>query len=169
LAGGNVLDDFNWIEDYFSPFPAEKMRAAGHELEHLYPTPRIDFVGFGAGLEWQHYQQQRRACLPEIVEPLISVDCSSREESERYDALRAAWLKEMKPELQHRFLVAFFIAANFVASDSSLFEALKKLLADGTFRFANVWKIVDPMTIPGFAEDLIRRKNEEKLGAAKAS
>lgn len=157
---GNLRNDFSWIEDSFSPEPIGNMCVAGEDLKYLYPIPRIDFFGFGTGLEWKHYHMRRRTCLPEIVEPLASFGCHTREESEQYEAARAIFLKELRPELRHRFLVAFIVSSGNVSC--SFFETAQKFAANGEFRFANLWKIVDPMQIAGYAEHRIQQEKERQ-------
>lgn len=152
--------DFNWIEDNFSPWPIENMRVSGQDLRCLYPIPRVDFIGLATGMEWEHYRRQRRFSLPEIIVPLASLDCHTPEESEKYEAARNAWLKEIKPEIRHRFLVAFVFSSGHISC--SWFEQLQKLAMDGEFRFAKLWEIVDPMQLPGFAEELKRQRECEK-------
>jgi hypothetical protein len=153
-----VLDEFKWIEDYFSTVPVGQMRASGRDLQHLHPIPWIDYAGFATGVEWNDYEKLRRGRLPEIMEPLVSVDCDSREQSEKYEADRALVLQAMKPEIRHRFLVAFLMSSGLSPDSETLFEKLQKLAVDGDFRFANVWKLIDPMQIPGYADFLAQQK-----------
>jgi hypothetical protein len=138
--GANVRDDFGWIEDYFSPWPADDMRVEGTDLKFLYPLPTIDFFGFSTGMQWKFYELYRPDRSPEIELPFVSSQCRTREASDQYDDSRAQWLKECQPTIRHRFLVAFFIASGFSPSESA-FEEMRKLAEAGEFRFENLWTI----------------------------
>jgi hypothetical protein len=153
-----MLEHLDWIEEWFGPMKESVMDAEC--FLHLSPMLQIEFLAFFDGRAWRTYEQRRRASLPEVEEPSLSV--GSKEESDAYENWRASALRNLAPDARHKFLVMFAAASGL--DFGSIFAELKKLAEGGEFIFRNIWKIIDPMQIGGYAEDLARkRRNLENL------